>query len=386
MTLVISILFALYFLSMVWVIVGFQKLKTYVPNPEALQDSNHTGFTIVIPFRNEVDQLPKLISSLAHIKYPKDAFEVLLVDDESSDLGVRVIHSELLRLSGVLQTKLLLDCTVLPNKRVSGSPKKDAINTAICVAKYDWIITTDADCEVPKNWLKKYDQLIREQHPKMVCGPVVFSHDDSITQKYQFLDGLSLQGVTMSGFGWNTPILCNGANLAYAKEAFIEASGFSGNDHLASGDDIFMLEKMKRIFPKRIAYLKHRDAIVQTVSETSWDQVVNQRVRWASKTSQQKSWGTKLFGVLIFLTNIAVVICFLSMFFWPLKGAFLMAILAQKLLVDILVLTMTASFFKKPMSMMSTLFTVVIYPIITILVVFKSFSGTYTWKGRIFKK
>src|SRR5690606_6593693 len=82
--------------------------------------------------------------------------------------------------------------------------------------------------------------------------------------------------------------------------------GFSGNDHIASGDDIFLLEKMKKTFPKQVQFLKSKEAIVSTKPQKNWKNVISQRIRWASKTSKQKSATSLLLGILVFLMSISI--------------------------------------------------------------------------------
>ena len=42
--------------------------------------------------------------------------------------------------------------------------------------------------------------------------------------------------------------MCNGANLAYERKAFFEVNGFTGIDHIASGDDMLLMQKIAQRF------------------------------------------------------------------------------------------------------------------------------------------
>src|SRR5690606_261137 len=135
----------------------------------------------------------------------------IFVNDASEDTSKATV-------SGAIKTSKF-SIRLLQNKRVSNSPKKDAISEAIKESKFEWIVTTDADCELPKNWLKTLDAFIQMNNPVMVCGPVIYESNRSFIENYQQLDGFGLQTVTIGSFGLGNPLLCNGANLAYKKDA-----------------------------------------------------------------------------------------------------------------------------------------------------------------------
>ena len=287
MTIIFFIITILYLILIGWFVFGFNKIQEFKKETA----TQTTTFSIVIPFRNEAENLQDLLKSLSNLEYPKGLFEVILVDDDSEDDSVEIIRK-------ILDTKPL-DCAqgdmvILTNKRATNSPKKDAITTAITVAKHNWIITTDADCTFPKTWLKTFDAFIKNNDPRMIIAPVTYTINNSFLEQFQLLDFLSLQGATIAGFGINKPFLCNGANLAYKKEVFIRLHGFEGNTSIASGDDIFLLEKAINIIPKQVHYLMSKDSIVTTKPQSSFTTLIQQRVRWASKNHslQQYFWET----------------------------------------------------------------------------------------------
>src|SRR5690606_35935412 len=157
-------------------------------------ESQLTRFSIVIPFRNESENIPALFETILKINYPSVLFEIIFVDDFSTDNSAKIIIKN--------QKISNLSIRLIHNKVISNSPKKDAISEAIKIAKYEWIVTTDADCELPENWLKILDGFIQSKesemnNPIMVCGPVVYKTEGSFLQNFQYFDGLSLQAVTL---------------------------------------------------------------------------------------------------------------------------------------------------------------------------------------------
>ncbi len=373
MILLFTVLF-LYLLAMGWILVGTTKLASV----KLVKMEPRTKFSIVVPFRNERDNLPNLLESIATQEYPLDLFEVILVDDESNDGSLELLQRDM--------DDLRFKLRIFQNKRISGSPKKDAIVTAIPQANHQWILTTDADCKLPPKWLKVYDQFIQQKNPKMICGPVIYPKERSLVANFQFFDGLSLQAATMGSFGWNKPLLSNGANLGYEKSVFLEIGGYEGNDHIASGDDIFLMEKTHRKFPKQVYYLKNKEAAVLTKAEVSWKDVIEQRIRWASKTTQQQSLFAKVLGVIVFFMNILLIACLVATIIDPDNYQIYTAFILHKIVLDVLVMTTAASFFKTPFSIGGYLLSSLIYPFVSTWVVMNSFKGTYVWKDRSFHK
>ena len=374
MTFLLMIIALIYAPAIGWLIIGALRLpKFQISNTQPI-----TKFTIIIPFRNEEINLPALVKSMEHLAYPTEFFEVILVNDASEDNGEYILQKL------VQESKLHL--RILQNKRISASPKKDAIRAALEQAKHEWIITTDADCELPKNWLSCFDQIIRNEVPNMVCGPVVYKRNRSLLEHFQFLDGLSLQGVAMGSLGWSQPMLCNGANLAYKKSVFEAVEGYKYNDHIASGDDIFLLEKIQTYYPNTVCYLNSKEAVVLTKPESNWSQAIQQRIRWASKTAKQKKIASKVLGIIVFLGNLAF-LASLFLFAWDASPFYLlMIILGIKLAVDLTLLRVAGQLLGKPISFLNSLVNTIIYPPLNLWIVMNSISGNYQWKGRNFNK
>lgn len=368
-------LFSCYALFIIALTIGFIKIKSFKPNGNLAQ----TNFSVIVPFRNEAENLPVLLAYISALKYNLNLVEFIFVDDDSNDASVEIIHNFFKNTKHVKALKF----NVLQNIRQSNSPKKDAIATAISKAKHNWIVTTDADCILPKKWLTTLDNFIVEKKPKMVVAPVNYKVNDTFLEQFQLLDFMSLQGSTIGGFGIHFPFLCNGANLAYQKEEFLKLNGFNGNNAIASGDDIFLFEKFKNTDKKAVQFLKSRDAIVTTFPVTSWKNLIHQRIRWAAKTSNLKSTLVKAIGILVFLMNLSII---LSLFLKFNFGFFLL-ILVLKISVDVLLFLPTVKFYKHEKSFIKWyLISSVLYPFFSVFIVLKSLFANYNWKGRTFKK
>ncbi|QLC66488.1 glycosyltransferase [Flavobacterium sp. LPB0248] len=358
---------AIYIVSIFLLIYGFFKVQQY----QKRDLKPKTSFTIIVPFRNEEENLPNLLKSISKLNYPKDLFEVILVDDAS--------------IEKFQVSSFRFQVSIIDNIRISSSPKKDAITTAMQRVKTDWVITTDADCIVPENWLLTFDNYIQENKVSMLAGAVSYKCESSFLDHFQQLDLTSLQGATIGSFGLKKGFMCNGANFAYTKSLFEELNGFEGNDKIASGDDVFLLQKAVEKFPDEVHYLKAQEAIVVTKPTENWKGLFHQRVRWAAKTSSYRSSFGKLLGLIVFFGNLSFVIGFffvvLGNWYYPIFVIFAFS----KFAIDYVLLFITNQFLTKA-RIKSLLLSSLLYPFFSSTVALYSLFGPYKWKDRQFRK
>nr|WP_291109773.1 glycosyltransferase [Flavobacterium sp. UBA6195] len=365
--LILGIVFLIYILFIGQLIYGFNRMKRFSKK----EFTPKTSFTIVVPFRNEKENLPNLLHSISLLNYPKELVEIILVDDDSDD-EFRIQNLE-------------FRIPMIKNIRKSNSPKKDAIETAIQVAKNDWIITTDADCLVQKNWLTTFDQYIQENEVKIVASGVCYIPKSDFLSAFQNLDFLSLQGATIGSFGIGKPFMCNGANFAYSKQFFKELNGFQGNETIASGDDVFLLQKAVSFSPKKVGFLLAKESIVATKPVDTWSELFQQRVRWASKSTGYSSVYGKMLAIVVFSGNLAWILSFLLWLVgFLLDQNIFMLFVALKFLIDFILIYKTANFFESKLQYV--LASSLLYPFFSVSVAVYSLFGNYNWKGRNFKK
>lgn len=366
MIVILFTILIIYVLFISALIFGFSKITKNEVN--ALKPK--TTFSIVVPFRNEAENLPKLLHSIAQLNYSTALFEVILVDDESEEEFLITNYEFLI--------------TIINNNKKSGSPKKDAIETAIEITKNDWVITTDADCLVQKDWLLSIDNHIQNTNVKMVASGVTYLPKKGFLSAFQTLDFLSLQGATVGSFGIGKPFMCNGANFAYSKVFFQELNGFKENENIASGDDVFLLQKAVLKEPKAVGFLYDFKSIVATQTVNTWKELFMQRVRWAAKSTGYNSLFGKMLALIVFATNLCWVLVFIL---WPigkLDQNYFMLFIGGKFLIDLILLQKTSRFFKTKLNWI--LLSSVLYPFFSSSVALYSLFGKYTWKGRAFKK
>jgi len=186
--------------------------------------------------------------------------------------------------------------------------KKKAIETGIKISTGDLIVTTDADCSMGSKWLSTVVAYYEANHPKMIVGPVMFYNERSLFHRFQVLDFMGLVGIGGAAIGNGMPQVCNGANLFYEKKVFEAFGGFEDIDHIASGDDMLLLQKIAQTDPKSIAFIKQREANVYIYPEDSVKAFALQRMRWASKTTKlvDKKVTVIVIGIFLFYLSFLV--------------------------------------------------------------------------------
>lgn len=353
-----------------------------VPEFELKRNQAVTGFSIIIPYRDEAENLPGLFKSLSNLHYSPEMFEIILVNDGSRDNSRKLCEDFK---SNFREIKIRL----LENDRRSNSPKKDAILTAIHQSGFDHIVTTDADCLLPPNWLRNFDQEICENKSVLIAGPVAFVDEAGkrkpLFQKFEEMDFMSLQSTTFGSFGIEKPFMCNAANLCYEKKAFLDHSGFSDNEKIASGDDVFLLQELRKK-GLRVSFLKSEDQVVFTKLQKSLKALVNQRIRWAAKTSDYKSILGKFTGMMVFLMNLLLVVYAFLALSDLVSYQFVMLAFLLKFNADFILIYKAAKFFQREQLMRSYFWCSLVYPFFSVYVATLSLFKAYEWKGRRFKK
>ena len=360
----ISGIFLAYFLLLLIIYIGYKKSKilSWKVFPPVKQK-----FTILIPYKNEEKNLAPLIHSLNKLNYKPENFEVLFINNNSTDNGTKLIKE-----------KIRIPHRLLDSTKESTSPKKEALEIGMKEAKFNFIITTDADCEVPENWLQAFNSLIQDKKPKMILGPVKYKNEITFIGQFQIIEFLGLQAFTVGSLELGYPFLSNAANLGFEKESFFMLGGYEGNKHIASGDDVFLMEKFKNAYPNDIHYLKSEEAIVQTETQDNWDSLFNQKIRWASKSKAIKNRFGQISGGIIVLTNFFSLILYALIWFYPLFG---LGLLGTKFLFEILLTYQTNNFFENKIKFNYFIISFLSYPFYSVLIILGLNKKKYIWKG-----
>jgi len=366
----------LFFIAFIALLYGFQ-ISKYRIGWDKIKPGNRQEHTpkvsIVIAMRNEESEIIRLLTELKKQIYPTDKLEFILVNDHSTDATLE-----------------LLQQSVMDNLKIVNIPdgefgKKNAIKKAVALAEGEIILATDADCSFSSAWVQTMASYFEDSSIKLVSGPVEFQKQKGVFQSLQTLEFASLIGSGAGAIGMDKAIFCNGANMAYQKDVFLEVNNFE-SDTAASGDDVFLLHSVKEKYPKAIAFAKDEDAIVITEGTQSLKGFINQRKRWTAKSSSYKDFASIYVSYLVLFVNLAIVFLFAMQFFSQQYFELFILFYIAKFIADLFLLYPVLRFFKRT-DLIKWIFPFeLFYSFYIVLIVILSFAKSFEWKGRTHKK
>ena len=339
-----------------------------------------TKVTVIIPARNEEKNISTCINAILKINYPKRLLEIIIIDDHSTDNTFDLINDFA---KNNKRIKIIQLADFAKNNKIN-SFKKFGIETAIQQANGELIVTTDADCVVPTDWLRLIVSFYEIKKMQFIAAPVNFFREKSIFERFQSLDFLGMMGVTGAGIQLKWMNMCNGANLAYSKKVFEAVDGFAGIDHLASGDDILLMQKIATRFPEGVGFLKNKNATILTTAKPDLNSFISQRLRWATKSANYREWKIILILAIVFFYSCAIFISFFTfLFFGNIWGVLFLVLFLIKSICDYFFLKKMANYFDR-LDLMKTYWLAQILHILYIVFIgfISNVTKQYKWKGR----
>lgn len=295
---------------------GFKKIAR-----QPRYSSANLAVSVIVPFHNEVGTIKRTLESILRQQTDAD-FEVIAINDHSTDNSHGVVSA-------------MLACN--PRLRLmeaNGRGKKNALSEAIAAARFNAIITADADCTYPQGWLDAMAATFSHEKCVLLAAPMVLSPASSWFQKFQFVDFASLVGSGIGAAGCRRPIMCNGANLMFDRLEYNKLTD-PLNSKIASGDDVFLLHKMKASGAK-ICFTAQPETIASTLPATSVSTFLRQRMRWGGKTTGYTDADSLIVAVLVAAESLLLCIGIAEL---PLLWKPALVLYLTKLIVDTLLLT-----------------------------------------------
>ena len=332
---------------------GLRRLEAFKISTEP-----STFVSVVVACRNEGKHLPSLLNCLANQNYQEHLFEVIIVDDNSTDQTFSIAEG----------FKSIRNLHTMNNE---GSGKKLALRTGIESAKGSLIITTDADCIMGSEWIKTIAAFYELHNPDLIICPVQINSGKGIFGKFQALEFLILQGITAGFASENEPVMCNGANLAFPSKIYFKHAA-NLHDELNSGDDVFLLHSLKKENRPEILWLESSLAMVETEPVLTIIKFIKQRSRWISKSPSYKDRFTIALGIVTFVTIFLQIIIYVLTIINPSIIWILILFLVLKSIPDCLILKNTAKRYGKENLLIWFIPAQLIYPVYVLIVIFHS--------------
>lgn len=312
---------------------GFSKLKRI--QGIVSEELPETFISIVVSARNEEESIILFLQQLQKQDFPPHLFEIIIVDDASEDYTFLKI-SEFIDYSN-LSIQLI--------KEPFHLGKKKCLSKAIELAKGDIIITTDADIVYRnKNWLASISHYFATENPNLLIMPIDYYEPKSVLEIFQVIENLALTLITAGFTGIKKPFLCNGANLAFKKQAYLKANGYEEHLHLSSGEDVFLLEAIKKQDVNLVHYSVNRALIVKTKATTHLKTFFYQRVRWAQKAKYNRNYLNAFTGFLIVIANMILLAFFVAILKKSIIIPYLSIFVLTKFVFDFLLLFLASDF------------------------------------------
>lgn len=288
--------------------------------PQNAEGASH--ISIVIAYRNESGRLADLCSSLRRLTYPAHLIEIIWVDDHSEDHSADLI--------GELMHDALIEQQFLTSP-IPG--KKAALQNGVTHAKYDLILFTDADVQLPERWIESMLPALLPERIA-VCGPVKFTADDTFFKRWIQMDFAALISTGAAYLMAGTPVMANGANLLIRRQHYLQAQTTMQGADYASGDDVFLVFTLNQMAPGSVTFCFHPDATVLTRGPENFQELLQQRIRWASKAKGYKNPESVFLSLFVFVFHLSTFLAFMLSFRFDLFVPAFLVLFGWKLFTD----------------------------------------------------
>ncbi len=375
--LIISIVFSvLYACLVIYFLVGWVKAGQELNG--SVRQGSFPFVSVIIPVRNESEHIQDCLRAVFAQTYPQHLYEVIVVDDYSTDPTYRMAKE--MQRDGLM----VLDLAKYFGDAAEKVPnKKKAITIGVKNARGQVIVTTDGDCVMNEKWLDTMVTFYRVSGAKFVTGPVLLSPAKGLLGLFQQIDVISMLGITGGTIANGYPTMCNGANLLYEKKAFLDVDGYKGNTDIPTGDDIFLMQKIEMAYPDSIGFVKDMEACVYSKPESTFVDFVTQRVRWTSKSTAFQKRSVTAILMFAYLFNLLILI-FIPISFERMEMAWLPLAVAigTKFVIDFAFNISATRFFKKSILLLLMPLFEPLHVIYIVCVGVLGLSGQYRWKDR----
>ncbi|MGM0443199.1 MAG: glycosyltransferase [Fibrobacterota bacterium] len=334
---------------------------------------------ILIAARNEEHTLPLLLTSLLRQSQPPHSITV--INDRSTDNTAAVVES-------YGESHPHIRCITVTELPRGVAPKKNALQIGVAEATADIIAVTDADCIAPPDWVKRLSEAFTDSRTGMVQGITVYHSDSSLSpglRIFQHIDFLSHGIIAAAAIEQNLPINSNANNFAYRRSIFKDLAGYGTQAGIISGDDDLLLQRVWKSNVWKIRFLFDPSAKIRTTPGTTWRELLNQRVRWGSKTVHY-TLPQRLFLSLIFIFYTMTLLSLPAVVLGAVPPFIPALLFAVKIAGEALLLIPGSRLFREPVPPATLLWVSPLQLAVVFYAVLRGVFGTFTWKEQSFSR
>ena len=356
-----DLLFILIVTAYCIVIIKFSN-SIYYYNNIKVESNFQPNVSIVISARNEEKNIGNLIDLLLKQDYPKNKIEILVANDRSIDNTEKILKAYSKNNINIKELNIY-------ETPIGWANKKWALNQLIDLSKSDIILQIDADCIPTKMWVKTMTNYFCNNNVGFVAGCSPLIHNDKFLNNLFQMESLVQEAVNAGAILNNMVLSCTGRNIAFRKKYFDLIEGYAGNEHISSGDDDLLLQKMAIETNCIIRYSINENSLVDSYAPYKFSDFINQRLRFASKAflyyKIKTTFELKAISILIYLTNMIFLIsCLLVLSFY---SYFFLVPIILKMTADLLFSFIFMLKVKRNWSFKSYLILTALYPLYVIL-------------------
>jgi len=368
---ILYVLTALYCLFLLFLIVG-----TFRVNRTISSNKKNHFISVIIAARNEDKHLSFLLDNLLKQDYPQDKFEIIIVNDRSTDKTDYILNNFSKKYSQIKYISIQDEIPGLVRK-------KRALTEGVNHAQGEVLLFTDADCRPGKFWLSSMNEVFSRGFDVIVGYSPLECQGKGFGKKIicmlKKLERLAMFTLSDGSIGWNWGITATGRNFAYKKNVFESIGGYEGIGHIPSGDDDLFLQKISKSHSYKLGFATHPGSFVPSIEQKSGSQTFQQEKRRGSKWRYYPAL-IKSVSLLAFIYLFLILITFVLALAGVLTWRLFLIVFLVKSLSDFLILLRGATIFREYISLLIFPFVEVLYaPYFVIFGLLGTFSK-YKWK------
>jgi glycosyltransferase involved in cell wall biosynthesis len=329
---------------------------------------------MIIPVRNEEKNILNLLEDIQDQKEDLSMLEVIIIDDSSEDKTVQLVSQ--------FQLKSRFNIQLVKLDPEDGSGKKYAITKGIQHARHEIIMLTDADCSIHPDWFHSLKRTYNSEL-MMQVGPVALTGNNYFS-RLQTVEYACLMGFGAATLYADLPSMCSGANLLFKKSAFDAVGGYRDNVQIPSGDDEFLMFKVKKRFPEKVTFVFDQSRLIRSKAKSTFRGFLNQRSRWTSKWKYNRNPVFKRIVIAYFLESVIFVAALIGLVQGQLGLFPFFLVMLFRISASYPYVHKVTRFSADFNPFLYAIFLHFTYPFYVIFIGLNSLFGSYSWKGRRF--